>query len=248
MKKNGSKVLQILLIVISILSLSNMMVYAFNLQVNRIDMNSISVQWDTVPNATSYKAVYSSLSAYSSTPTANIKDINSWDFKTNSNEAYYTLSPLDYGSIYNIFIVPVISNVISYANSTNMVTITTRSDYWAYNMFARDDLAIKELAGISITAVNASVGSTLMSVTPTGIDWYIAEVNTNSISGGLVGLYINGILKDTLAHNAIGTAALIYSIPLKVHDGENFSAVLITGTADIHYFRIKYYDFNKYGK
>jgi hypothetical protein len=219
------------------------------LTIDRIDMNSVSLVWDTLPtalNVTGYKIVYSGNNEpFSTTVTANIKDVNFWEMKTNSNNVYYTLRPIDYGSIYNIFVVPVMSNSVSWTAQSNMLTFTTRSDYWAYNMLAGDDMAIKELTGVSITPGTFSSGNMMMSITPTANhDWYIKEIIfTSSITGGVASVSVDNVMKDVIPVNV----PMVYDIPIKVGDGKNLSVNLIYGNA-VYYVRIKYYDFNKYGK
>jgi hypothetical protein len=219
------------------------------LSVDRIDLNSVSIVWDTLPtsyNVTGYKIVYSKNNVpYSTTDTANIKDVGIWEMKTNSNNVYYTLRPIDYGSIYNAFVVPVMSGNVSWTAQSNMITFTTRSDYWAYNMLAGDDMAIKELTGVSITSGTFASGSMMMSITPTANhDWYIKEIIfTSSVTGSVASVNINTVVKDIIPVNI----PMVYDIPIKVGDGKNLSINLLYGSAT-YYARIKYYDFNKYGK
>jgi hypothetical protein len=115
-------------------------------------------------------------------------------------------------------------------------------------MLARDDMAIKDLVGITCTSADIDVTDTLYCVTVTATNWYVSELSSSSQVAGIIDIYVNGILKDELANNVFGTAKSLHSIPIKVNDGDVFSAVMVTGTSGTHTLCIEYYDFNKYGK
>jgi hypothetical protein len=223
------------------------------LSVDRIDMNSVSVIWDTLPtsyNVTGYKIVYSKNNVpYSTTDTANIKDVGIWEMKTNSNNVYYTLRPIDYGSIYNAFVVPVMANNVSWTAMSNLITFTTRSENYNYFMTNRDDMAIKDLVGSTINAVTVSSGENIISLTPTAENWYITDIILScSLSGGVAVLRTNDGTTDELKDVISVNSPISYSIPFKIQSGTNLYSNLAQGDEALYFLRIKYFIINKYGK
>jgi hypothetical protein len=247
---------KILLIgILFILGISNIIFGAtpnITLTIDRVDMDAISIHWDTLPtayNVTGYKIVYSNEGPYSTTNTANIKDINFWEMKTNSNNVYYTLKPIDYGSMYNAFIVPIMANNVSWTAMSNMVTFTTRSENYNYFMNNRDDMAIKDLVGSTINAVTISSSGNIISLTPTAQDWYITDIILScSLTGGIAVLRTNDGTTDELKDVISVNAPISYSIPFKITAGTNLYSNLAQGNEALYFLRIKYFIINKYGK